>query len=163
LQTRLRYSGKVRLFGYLIIAFELLTIAVWIAAIIGNGAVLFSIAANSFNKSGGEAVGFVNSTAGETLNVPVAGAGIFSTNVSAQLNILNTQNESVYQQQSSVTVSPGETQNIVMVVPISVLQTGTNGTYYVHISFEVSSLYGLVGTGAKVVVSTCAFNGRCKS
>jgi hypothetical protein len=161
LQTKRGYSGKVRLFGYCIIAFELLTVALWIAALFGNGVVLVSIAANSFNKSSGEAAGFVNSTAGETLNVPVTGAGLFTTTASAQLDILNVRNMSVYQQQSSVTVRPGETQNLTMVVPTSFLNTAANSTYYIHVSFEISSLYGLVGTGAKVVVNSCAFNGGC--
>jgi len=162
LQMKHRYSGKVRLFGYCIIVFELLVTAVWIAVNYDEGMILYSFQQSTFSHSNGNSIGFVNSTSGETLTLPITGAGFFATTISAGLSILNSQNQTVSQLQSSVTVSPGETKDLSLTVPSSVVASAKNSTYYLHITFTISSLSGLVGLGANVELNTCAFSGGCK-
>jgi len=151
----------VRLFGYCIVAFEILAIAVWVVAAYGNSMVLVSLAQNSFNSASSNHGGFTNSSAGETLSVPVTGAGFFTVTVSASLTIRNAQNQTVSQQQATLTLPPGVTQDLSFTIPASFIQSAINSTYYAQLSFEISSLSGLSGMGANVVVSSCLIQGGC--
>jgi hypothetical protein len=158
-----KYSKKVRILGYVIIAFELLTAVTWFAAWYGNGMVLMSIQRLAFG-GGSQSFGFVNSTGGKSLTVPVTGGGFFPVTVSASLLVLNSQNQTLSQVQSSVTVSPGETKNLTLTVPNSVISSSSPlSNYYLHISLEIMSLYNLVSIGAKIELNTSVFSGGSKS
>lgn len=161
MERKRKYSGKVRLFGYCIVAFEIFAIIIWVLAAYGNSAVLVSLAQDSFNSASGNHGGFTNSSTGLTLSLPVTGSGFFAVTVSASVTIRNAQNQTVSQQQASVTVSPGGTQTLSLTIPESFIQSVQNSTYYAQINFEISSLSGLSGMGANVVVSSCVIRGGC--
>jgi hypothetical protein len=96
--------------------------------------------------------------------VPVTGGGFFPVTVSASLLVLNSQNQTLSQVQSSVTVFPGETKNLTLTVPNSVISSSSpQSNYYLHISLEIMSLYNLVSIGAKIELNTSVFGGGSKS
>jgi hypothetical protein len=155
------YSREVRLIGYCIIVFEVLTVFTWGAAFYGNTSTLLNTATNALNSNSGHSIGLTNTTAGETLSVPIIGAGFFPVTISATAVFMNNQNQTVAQVQDSVTVSPGETKNLTILIPsaIGTSRTAINA-YNIKINLDVLSLYGLSGIRGQVVVEPSKMGGN---
>jgi hypothetical protein len=148
-----KYSREVRLIGYCIIVFEVLSVFTWGAAFYSNVGVLASTATSALNPNGGQSVGLVNTTAGASLTVPIKGVGFFPVTVTATAQFLNSQNQTVTQVQDSVTVSPGETKNLTVLIPSSIGESKSAiDAYSIRIRLDASSMYGLVGIGGQVVI-----------
>jgi len=155
-----KYSREVKLIGICVIVFEVLSVFTWGAAFYSNVGTLASTAINTVNPSG-QSVALVNTSAGATLSVPVKGAGFFPVTITATADFLNSRNQTVAQTQDSVTVSPGETTNLTMVVPSSVGRSNSAiKAYNISINIDVSSVYGLVGITAQVVIEPSKIGGN---
>ena len=87
--------------------------------------------------------------------------GFFPVTVSATAQFMNSQNQTVAQVQDGVTVSPGDTRNLTMLIPSSIGESRSAiDAYNIKISIDVSSVYGLVGISAQVVVQPGKMGGN---
>jgi hypothetical protein len=158
---KLRYSREVRLIGICVIVFEVLAVFTWAAGFYSNVGVLADTAVNTVGSNGGQSVALTNTSAGASLTVPVKGAGFFPVTITAMADFMNGQNQTVAQAQGSVTVSPGETQNLTILIPSSIGESKSAiKAYNVRINLDVSSVYGLVGISAQVVIQPSKIGGN---
>ena len=118
--TKRKYSREVRLIGLCVIVFEVLAAFTWGAAFYSNVGTLATTAISAVSGSGGQSIALTNTTAGASLSVPVKGTGFFPVTVSATAQFMNSQNQTVAQVQDGVTVSPGDTRNLTMLIPSSI-------------------------------------------
>ena len=159
--TKSKYSREVRLIGYCIIVFEALTVFTSGAAFYSNVGVLASSAINTVNQSGGQSIGLTNTTAGASLSLPIKGVGFFPVTVTATALFMNSQNQTVAQVRDSVTVSPGETRNLTVLIPSSIgMSKSAINAYTIRIDLDVSSVYGLVGVSGHVVIQPSEMGGN---
>jgi hypothetical protein len=80
----------------------------------------------------------------------------------AELVLANNRTDQVLaDEESAVTVSPGETQNITLTVPMSAMPTnGSSPTDYdLKINFQIGTLSNLVGAGFGTSINLGAFSG----
>lgn len=148
---KITYSWKVKGLGWGIVAFEIVTIILWLLAVYGNGAVAVSMVSHAFGAATGGQTEVLNTTSGSTISVPVIGAGFFPVSVSVDATFLNNQNQTVAQVNDKVMVSPGQTSTLVLAAPNGLLSSNsTLSSYHVHADFRISSLDGLVGMGVEL-------------
>jgi hypothetical protein len=160
LKTKHKYSRQVRLVGYCIIVLEVLGVFTWAAAFYGNTATLATTALSALNLSSGHGFSMTNTTAGVVLTAPITGVGFFPVTISATAKFLNAQNQTVSQSQDSVTVSPGETKNLSVTIPSSIVQsTSSLSSYHIKVNLEVMSLYNLVSIKGDTVINSSALGG----
>lgn len=163
MQTKLKYSKKVRALGYGIVALEVLTVFLWLAAWYGNSLVLVSIARSASGIAGGQALNFQNSTSAKALTIPVTGAGLFPVTVNISVTALDSQNKTIAQVQSGVTVSPGETKALTLSMPSSLVSSISSSSspsgYRIYVGFQTSSLFNLVGAKAEISINPKAIIG----
>ena len=142
---------KVRALGYAAIALEILTVILWVTASYGNGMVLASVVGSAAGVGGGQGANLQNTTSGVSLTIPVKGAGYFPVTVRVNITFLNGENQTVAQAQSDVTVSPGQSRNLTLDVPIT--PGSSLSGYRIHGSFQISSLANLVGFKVGATIS----------
>jgi len=157
--TRRRYSREVKLIGYCIIAFEALAVFTWGGAFYSNVGTLASTAM-SMGSGGGSGAGFTNTTTEAVLTVPIKGAGLFPVSVSATATIMNSQNQTMDRVSGNVTVSPGETRNLIFQIPLSLLNSTSFKSETIRVSLDVSSIYGMVGMKAQADLSPGEMGGN---
>jgi hypothetical protein len=161
LKAKREYSRQVRVIGYCIIVFEVLTVFTWGAAFYGNIGTLATTATSALSPSSGNSLGATNTTAGVSLSIPIKGVGFFPVTVTGTAQFTNDQGQMVYQTQDSLTVSPGQTENFTVLIPKSITQsTSSLNSYTIKIDLEVSSLYGLVGMKTDVTVQPGKMGGN---
>jgi hypothetical protein len=155
-----KYSRQVRLIGYCVIVVEVLGVFTWAAAFYGNTATLATTALSALNPSSGHGFSTTNTTAGVVLTAPITGVGFFPVTVGATAQFLNSQNQTVSHSQDSVTVSPGETKDLSLTIPSSIVQSSSSpSSYHIRVNIEVTSLYNLVSIKGKAVINSSAIGG----
>ncbi|HZY94117.1 MAG TPA: hypothetical protein VFE98_04550 [Candidatus Bathyarchaeia archaeon] len=149
-----RYSGKVRALGYGIILLELATVVVLSLAVFSNAAIAASIGSSLYTVRGnGFALQNVtrNGQVEHAFLIPkITNNAYLPVTVSINAAFLNSQGQTIGNPLSeSLTIAPGQSQPLVL--PTSLGSTSDiNG---IHVSFEISSIYGLVGGGMSATFS----------
>jgi hypothetical protein len=151
-----KHSRKVRVLGYGAIVVMLLAAVLFVMAWESNITVLFQTAESI---TGG--INFVNSTGGPSLTIPVKGGVFLPVTVSANITLMDSQNQTVANRQSTVTVSPGEAKNLTITIPAS--EVPLNGSslndYEVRLSLQLGSLFNLVGARLETTTNLGTFLG----
>ena len=148
-----RYSGKVRALGAGIILLELATVVLFLLAVYSNGLVVSSIVSSVISSSG-NGFGFKNVKSSnqvqQTIELPgITNKAYLPVTVSLSAVLLDSQGHSIGNVVSqSSTINPGQTQPLTLLLPNL---SGSN-VHSAHFSFQISSLYGLVGGGIEGTV-----------
>ncbi len=152
-----RYSGKVRALGYVIIILELATVVVFFLAVYGNVMTSLSITSSlSTGSSGGNPFGLQNVTSNGQIErafvIPnISNKGYLPVTLKVDAVFLDVSNRTIGTPLSeSLTVAAGQTQ------PLIIRFSGISSSSDVasaRVSFQVSSLFGLVGMGATATLS----------
>jgi hypothetical protein len=152
LNTKPKYSTKVRALGYAVILLEISTVILWAIAWYGNGMAMASVVESAAGIAGGQRAVLQNTTSGVSLTIPVKGGGFFPVTVNVVITFINGQNQTVAQSRGGVTVSPGQSQSLTLNFPISP-SNATLSSYRIRGSFQISSLGNLVGFKVGTTIS----------
>lgn len=155
-KERPRHSKKVRALSYSAIAVMLLAAVLSVMAWDSNIMVLYQTA-----ESMTVGISFVNSTGELSLTIPVKGGGFLPVTVIADLTLLDSQNQTVANQQSTVTVSPGEAKDLTIALPASALSLNGSSPndYELRLSLQLGSLFNLAGARLETTTNLGVFLG----
>lgn len=151
------YSRKIKVLGYGIILLEAGTVVVFLLAVYSMAITGVSLSQSVYsNYSNGKTFGLQNVTTNgqvqQAFVLPgVTNRGFFPVSLSITAVFLNAYHQAYGAPYTdSVTVAAGQSRDFVIPVTSLVAANNANG---VRVSFEVSSIFGLVGIGGTATVT----------